>query len=339
MDIADRYRTLDAEVFPWFNSLWQRLVELHEKERLPHALLINGMEGIGKVHLAQAVAGYVMCHHPSAGSACGQCRSCQLLHSSGHPDLFFLQPEDTGKPIKVDQIRQLNDFMHNTAQQGGYRVVVLSPAEAMNASAANALLKMLEEPGRDTLLILITHQLGQVMPTIKSRCQRLDCHPPAEEVAIDWLMQRLGIESAEALQLLRLVHGAPLAGVWFKEQGHQTLRADFMLSLRDILRQKKTPLEVAEAFMKSDIILLLGWLHGVLADITLILATQDSSRVRNRDMEKMLQGVAKHSNAGKLFDLVDRVQSERLSLQRRQNPNKQLLLEGVLIEWFSLIRS
>lgn len=339
MEISNRYHSLNAAIYPWFEDQWQRVLRLHNGNHLPHALLLSGMPGIGKACLAEAIAGYVMCHQPLADSACGTCRSCVLLNSSGHPDLYFLRPEELGKPIKVDQVRQLTEFMHNTAQQGGYRVVVLEPAEGMNISAANALLKTLEEPGRDTLLILITHQLGQVMPTVRSRCQRLDCHTPLESVAVQWLVKELSVEPHEAEQLLKVVHGAPLAGLEFKKRGHQTLRADFLTALRDILRQRKTPLEVAGQFLKADFDLLLGWLQGLLADITRILLMGNDDLIRNKDMQKLLKGVAKNSTKDKIFTLADLVQSERFSLQRRLNPNKQLLLERILIDWSALVRA
>lgn len=339
MDINDRYHALDAAVYPWFEAQWARVIKLYRKERLPHALLLNGPQGIGKARFAEAVAGYVMCHQPQEQAPCGQCRSCVLLNSSGHPDLYFLKPDEAGKPIKVDQIRQLTEFMHNTAQQGGYRVVILDPAESMNVSAANALLKTLEEPGRDTLLILITHQAGRVMPTIKSRCQRLDCHLPTAQQATLWLQTQLSIEAAEAEQLLRVAHGAPLEALHFREAGHQTLRAELMTVLRDVLRQHKTPLEGAEQLHKQDLVLLLGWMQGVLADIARFGFLQAQAPIRNQDMQKMVQGVAKYATTDKIFLLAEKVQDELMGLQRRQNPNKQLLLEHILIEWSALVRS
>lgn len=339
MDIAERYHALDAQVYPWFEAQWQRVVKLHDSQHLPHALLINGMPGLGKQAFAEALAGYVICHQPRDGRACGQCRSCQLLNSSGHPDLYFLAPSDSGKAIKVDQIRELSDFMHSTAQQGGYRVVILNPAEAMNTSAANALLKTLEEPGNDVLLILITHQLGQVMPTIKSRCQRVDCHPPQLAQATQWMVEQLELSEDEAVQLLDVVHGAPLAAIEFKEAGHRALRGKFLVALKELLQDKSTPFEVAASFHKEDVEALLSWLQGLLADVSRIKVGGAAAPIRNRDVQKMLNSVAKYTSKDRIFTLVDTVQQERLGVARRQNPNKQLMLERILIDWRDLVRT
>lgn len=337
-EMADRYHALNAEVFPWFVPQWQRVLSLFDQNRLPHALLLNGAPGIGKARLAESIAGYVMCHQPVDSKACGHCRSCELLASSGHPDLYYLQPDEAGKAIKVDQVRELTEFMQNTAQQGGYRVVVLEPAEAMNISAANALLKTLEEPGKDTLLILITHQLGQVLPTIKSRCQRLDCAIPSSEQSVPWLMAQLSIEEAEASRLLSVVHGAPLTGLAFKSSGQQALRADLLSSLRDMLRGRKTPIEAAEQFVKTDVEIVLRLVLGVLSDVARMKATDELECIRNGDMEKMIKGVAKNTTPDKIFILMDAIQEELLGLKRRHNPNKQLLLERIFLDWLSLIQ-
>ena len=100
--------------------------------------------------------------------------------------------------LKVDQVRALNEFIYSTAQQGGYRVVILNPADSMNTASANALLKMLEEPGADTLILLLTSKIGQLLPTIKSRCQHIECHPPAEQDAIQWLMNASDLDAGQS---------------------------------------------------------------------------------------------------------------------------------------------
>ncbi len=156
---------------PWQMDAWQKLIDLHMAGKLPHALLLSGTDGSGVNRLALAFAQYVMCAKPSASGACGNCSSCGLTIASTHPDFKLLAPEKTGGQIKVDSVRSVVKFGHNTAQQGGYRVVVVAPAESMNTFSANSLLKSLEEPGEKTLFILISHMPAALLATIKSRCQ------------------------------------------------------------------------------------------------------------------------------------------------------------------------
>ncbi|NVK43681.1 MAG: DNA polymerase III subunit delta' [Oceanospirillaceae bacterium] len=327
-----------AEVFPWLAERWQHVVALHSAARLPHALIISGTQGIGKQAFARALARYLLCQSPAQGQACGSCRSCVLFDSSGHPDLFHLQPEEPGKPIRVDQVRELTGFLHSTAQQGGYRLVVLEPAEAMNVAAANALLKTLEEPGRDTVLLLVTHRLGQVMPTIRSRCQRIDCHPPQTDEAVAWLASRLELEDEKARQLLAISLGSPIRALEYMQQDLMAVRRKFLAGLADILKQQRSALEVAQQLAKEDLELLLGWLYGWLLDIVRVGTTGDESYLRHTDVRNMLVAVARRVGPQPLYALADLVHEERISLMQRQNPNRQLLLERVLLQWSALVR-
>lgn len=331
-------KTHTVEVMPWAEPLWQRLVTQARDQRLPHALLISGHTGIGKNEFVLALAHWLLCHQPQVLRPCGQCRSCQLLSSNSHPDLVVLQPEEAGKPIKVDQIRELTQFLHATAQQGGCRLVIMEPAEAMNISAANALLKSLEEPGQNTYLLLVSHQPGQLMPTIRSRCQRIDFPRPTMVVATEWLCQRLGLGDDKAEQLLRIAQYAPLQAADLYEGEQMQLRARLMKGLADILRGRENPLELAAALQKEDLLLLLDWMHSLVADIARLHTGAEASSLTNRDMLSMLRAIADKTRAEPLFAFADLLQSERVSLMERYNPNRQLLLEALFMRWISLIR-
>jgi DNA polymerase-3 subunit delta' len=337
MDISSRYHPVTAKLYPWFEPQWQKIKQLYSETKLSHALLVNGKKGIGKLHFAGCIAQLVLCQKPQPNGACQACRSCQLFSSSGHPDLYHLAPEEVGGLIKVDQVRDLSQFMQSTAQQGGYRVVILDPAEAMNLSAANALLKTLEEPGKNSLLLLLSNQIGQMMPTVKSRCQRIDCPVPNQQVASDWLSDQLKIEHRSAAQLLNVVHGAPLQALHFKEQGNQALRAEFILGLKSLLQKKSTAIEIAPKYAKSNLILLLSWLYSLLVDISKLHLIKGECDLTNADMLKMLTVLAKRSNIQKVYLLADKVQHHRSALLLHQNPNKQLLLEDLLLDWKNLI--
>lgn len=194
--------------YPWHAAPWRELEALLRAGTLPHALLLAGAPDIGKFHFAQAFAGLALCAEPH-GSACGRCRNCQLIAAGSHPDLVLLQPEERGKAIRIDAIRELREFCAGRPHQGGWRVILIEPAEALNANAANALLKTLEEPGERTLLILVSHQPGRLAATVRSRCRLLRLLTPSIDQALDWLRTQLPDE-ADAESLLVRAGRRPL---------------------------------------------------------------------------------------------------------------------------------
>jgi DNA polymerase-3 subunit delta' len=199
------------ELYPWQNQLWQRWAGL--RSRLPHAILLRGAQGTGKLDFALNVAQSLLCEKPLAnGFACEDCPSCHWFEQESHPDFRLLQPDALTEPddveegtkkkssrqISVDQIRTLSDFANLSAHRGGHRVVLIHPAEAMNTNAANALLKTLEEPSPGMLIILVSHKPQQLLPTILSRCISLATPMPSIEESAAWLKQQ-GIRNPAAL--------------------------------------------------------------------------------------------------------------------------------------------
>lgn len=216
------------ELYPWQQEVWQRLSGL--RARLPHALLLKGAQGTGKFDLATNLAQSVLCEQPLAdGMACDACPSCHWFRQESHPDFRLLQPEalaasdeatvGSGKKparqITVDQVRALSDFSNLTSYRGGYRVVLVYPAEAMNTNAANALLKTLEEPTGKMLFILVTHKPQHLLPTILSRCHSIAVAMPSEQESLDWLKQQ-GIADSSAV--LAQAGFAPLLAKQLAEQ-------------------------------------------------------------------------------------------------------------------------
>lgn len=329
---------MGAELFPWCEAQWQRLLQQRADNRLPHALLLCGPGGIGKEDFAERLASLLLCQQPREGTPCGHCHSCELHAAGNHPDLVRVEPDEAGKAIKVDQVRGLIDHLHSTAQQGGYRVVIMNPAEGLNTSAANALLKILEEPGENTLLLLVCHQPGQLMPTIRSRCQRIDFSAPSIEQGSRWLQHTLDLEAERADSLLRLCHGAPLRARNLYESDLLEQRKLLMSGLADLLRGRMAANELAQKLLKADLLQCLGWISSLLGDIVRMqMAGLDEPAV-NTDMKRMLQAVARHASSAQVFALADRIQEERVGLLLHQNPNRQLLLERLLLQWTELTR-
>ena len=324
--------------YPWFDERNQHLASLHQQRRLPHALLLHGMQGIGKALFAKSFAQMLLCQSPVNGVACKNCKSCELNGAGSHPDLFVLEPEEAGKQLKVDQVRALGEFIYSTAQQGGYRVVVIDPADAMNIASANALLKMLEEPGSDTLLLLVTSKMGQVLPTIKSRCQHIECATPDTHTAVHWLMAEADLDQERAQAVLTINRGAPKEALAYLNSNLAEDRAQLIRGLADILKQRRSPLEVAQAWQKLDLELLLGWFYSLLTDIARGALCSEGQSVRHEDARNMLNAVAKKTDPVRIFKLADKVHEERRAIMLRQNPNKQLQLECLLMDWASLLK-
>ena len=206
-------------------DVWGQL-ELR-RAQLPHALLLSGQRGIGKFDLARRFAESLLCEQPTArNEVCGSCPACGWLAQGNHPDFRLLQPEalaeeegeasESGgkkKPsqqITIDQVRALDDFLHIGTHRHGARVVLVNPAEAMNRSTANSLLKSLEEPIASTLFILVSSEPERLLPTIRSRCQAMPVPLPSRTRSEEWLRQS-GV--ADPAHWLALAGGSPLLAV------------------------------------------------------------------------------------------------------------------------------
>jgi len=226
--------------YPWQAESWRSLQGL--RNRLPHALLIKGAQGIGKFDLAMNFAQSLLCESPADdGLACQNCSSCRWFEQDSHPDFRLIQPEalnaaENGeeksggkKPsheISVDQIRELSNFANLSAHCGGYRIVVVYPAEAMNNNAANSLLKTLEEPTDKLLFLLISHKPQQLLPTILSRCLGFTVHTPTREVGAAWLAEQ-GVKNPE--HALAQTGFAPLQALDWAESGEGAEERNILL--------------------------------------------------------------------------------------------------------------
>ncbi|BDM64684.1 DNA polymerase III subunit delta' [Shewanella sp. NFH-SH190041] len=223
--------TLQTADFPWLTEGFTRVIQQLRQGTLGHALLIGVEQGLGGAVLANDIAAAACCLQPSALGACGHCKSCQLFNAGNHPDCYPVRAD--GNQIKVDQIRELCQKLTATAQQGGRRIAVIYECERMNTAAANALLKTLEEPGKETLLILQSQTPGRLLPTISSRCQRLKFVAPDLTTLAQWLTRHWGIEE-DILWALPVVGGPlPLAEAWQNGRYQQllALRQDWRRSL------------------------------------------------------------------------------------------------------------
>lgn len=245
---------------PILDSLRGRL------ERLPHALLVHGARGVGKLALGERIAQLLLCEHAEeARRPCDACDACRWFLAGNHPDFRRLEPEalmkEPAEPeeeegaakrskqpslvIRIEQVRALADFLYVGSHRGKRRVALVHPAEDMNANAANALLKGLEEPPAGAVFVLISHRPARLLPTVRSRCVAIPVPVPAPEVARGWLA---GQGAKEADRWLAYAGGAPLRALEYAADApayDRVIRSPAQVEDRDQLER------LAEALQKS----------------------------------------------------------------------------------------
>ena len=260
-------------IHPWNRALFQQLSA--DREHLPHALLLHGPAGVGKRDMALALAQWMLCEAPGAEGACGVCDACNWFLQGNHPDYRYLEPREeetdesgkvtkkASKEIKVEQVREISDFLSLSAHRGGWRSAVIHPAEYMNAAAANALLKTLEEPPPRVLLILVSHQPGRLLPTVRSRCRKIAVGLPDSALATAW-MRQVGVGQTDTV--LAEAGGAPLTAMAYAEPEWSERREQFLdLLARPSLLDVCAVAEIYKPHLAEAWGWLVKWVHDALS--------------------------------------------------------------------------
>ncbi len=318
--------------FEWLQPAFQQL--LQRRAQFPHALLIYGPEGIGKHELALELGKALLCDSPRPdGMACGECTHCRLIAAGTHPDWFAvgLEMNDSGKlsyEIKIGQIRALCQSLTQTRHSGRYKIAIISPAERMNRNAANSLLKTLEEPVPETLLLLVSSQPSRLPATIRSRCQQLRIKAPTYAAVKAWLQkQHSGIDT-EALYAAS--GGSPVAAGEIVAQELLPVRSEVLSDMRAILIDAANPLAIAEKRKDSDFRWVFSWFSAWLEDL-ILLKRGGQQAVINTDLIKTLAVLSERIDLSRLFKLYERALQAKQLLD--STINHRLLYESLLLEW------
>jgi DNA polymerase-3 subunit delta' len=319
-----------SDLYPWLESSRDSLTAVINQGRLPHALLLTGQPGLGKGEFATHLAAQLLCEdRTDACAPCGRCPGCLQFRAGTHPDFFQVQPEEDATVIKVDQIRQLSEKLSLSSHQGGYQVAVLNPADTMNLNAANSLLKTLEEPSDNTVLVLITAQPAQLPATVRSRCQQVRIEIPDSKVALDWLQQQGHGEVAQTY--LQLAHGAPLEALKQAQVDSIGARRERFAALVGILENRVSPLLVAQGWCKDEDMQGIRWMREWLMDLLRISVSGQINQVRSADLQDGLLALARRLDNRMLFELLERI--NRTLRLTAGSLNRQLLTEDILLAW------
>ncbi len=325
-------------IYPWLQQAFERF----QQGPPPQALLVSGPRGMGISVFAHQVVQGLFCERPTANrSGCGACSPCQWIMAGSHPDFRLLEPESavaTGSEIPrfggveenrsgsgsvwitVDAVRSLNDFLVLSTHRTGYRVVLVDPAEALNPSAANALLKVLEEPRPGTIFMLVSERPTRIPATILSRCQHLKLGLPAPRLALAWLESQ-SIPNAE--HWLALAGQAPLEAqrLALQDQGERSAW------LQAFTGGQLTLIQLSEQTAKLPLPEWLDWLQRWVFDLI-----EFKSLGQVRYHLAFSAQVARMSERFSLLDLLAWEMSLREGRRLMQHPlNPRLLAEQLLL--------
>jgi DNA polymerase-3 subunit delta' len=325
----------------WQLSSWQEWNRL--QDRLPHAVLIRGGEGMGAFEFGKSVAQALLCENPGADrQGCGACPACHWLGQGNHPDFRLIVPESMvpesqeegdapgkkekrSEQIRIEQIRALADFLAVGTHRAGLRVILIYPAESMNASTQNALLKNLEEPPPATLFLLISTRPERLLATVRSRCMKFTIPLPDPDQATKWLKEQ-GVAHPEAA--LAGAGGAPLTALKLAETDSD--RERFLEGLRD---PGFDPISLAEKTQRVSLVDLVTWLQRWSYDLLL---SRVVGRIRYHvKNEKVIADTSRDCDPAELAAYLRRLAQAR---SLAQHPlNARLFVEDLLLQYQKLI--
>jgi len=303
-----------------------------ERDRLHHAYLFVGPEGVGKRTVAVAYAKAVHCEEGN-NNFCGQCTNCARISDGNHPDVRIIEPLMDKKEISIQQIRELERDLNYRSFTGKRKIMIIDPAVLMNSSAQNALLKTLEEPPQETLIILIATNSGGLLPTLRSRCLRLSFAPLPRRIVADYLRSKRGRTVDDAVFLAAMSMGS--IGVALN------LDKDELIEMRrawtGILSSLKagdyqSAMEAAEALAGSrdETLKFLKWAESWYRDLLIYRVTSDSDELVNLDMLAQIG----HQAAEIGFERIDSalVKTVGAAAEIQRNLNRRMVLEKLFFD-------
>jgi len=332
-----------ATDMPWLEKAWHSVQKQLTESRLPHALIINGERGVGKRAWADAVAGLLLCDQLQTDSrgmpqACGHCKQCELKRAGSHPDVRIYAPEKS-RMVRIVQIRELIAFASASPQVGQRKIAIIDRADQLNINAANALLKTLEEPSGDTVLLLLQESGRPLLPTIRSRCQTHNLPVPEAADAERWLVGQLALlppekqpESIAMAKALMLAGNAPRLALDYLNSGFIALHDAAFCGFRDFMKNQVTLADAAKAFKALGLDETLWLFEGWAADLARLSAGGEPAHREAADMLRFLAGC---NPPWRAHELLDAVREGREAVVYNASP--ELEASRLLLAWQQLM--
>jgi DNA polymerase-3 subunit delta' len=302
------------------------------KDRLPHALLFTGVDGVGRQTTAKALAMVLNCKNPVDISPCEVCSSCKKILSDNHPDVIIVRPE--GAFIRIDQVRSLRKQLRFSPMEGRRRVIIINDGQAMNAEASNALLKILEEPPHDTHIILTALQITDLLPTVVSRCHPVSFRPiPAKKIA-EALVSWRGLDHHQATALSVLAGGSLGKALASDPEEWAAWRHDLLERLASMGEERVEGLFAFSQTLAHDKDRLedaLGVLGIWFRDLMVSKFLPES--ILNRDFAEEIQASSEKLPVHEVLQKITAVAAARRAVLKHANP--RLVLDVLMMRLFS----
>lgn len=298
-----------------------------DRQRIAHAYLFEGPDGIGKKMMARAFARVLFCQN---GTGCGECPACLKVDNHNHPDMHLLEAD--GAALKIAQIRSLQQELSLRPLEGNYKVCLIDGAEHFTNGAANALLKTLEEPQPGTLIILLTSQPERLLPTIRSRCQRLPFSALPKQQLATLLAEKLDLNTTQSLILAALSEGSFQKALgpnreFFLEKRGQLIQSLSALSSGSSIPTFSFAKELETE--KESLPLILDIFQAFYRDLLLLKYDRPVEELVNQDLFELLLQQNQKTSTASLLTKLKALESARFHLHR--NVNRLLTLEVMLM--------
>lgn len=306
----------------WHNKSWDRYIAARKQQKLPHAMLITGEQGIGKSLFAERLVKSLLCTDNKTDKACGKCNSCKTYESQSNPDFLKIDLLEDKQQITVDQIRGMNDFINYSRSFDAYKVILINQVDRLNINAANSLLKNLEEPSDNTVIILISSQFSRLIATIKSRCQRLHIASPTLAQTKEWLTQN-SIDTAQLSEqnLVRPLNALQIENSEIEKQ------ESFYQDIAAIIHDEVNLIQVAKKYEKElSLADFIDWQFVLLKQ----LIKQKIIDVKNNKYNN-INNIENDFNLNTLWKIYHEIINQKQYIHT--SVNSLMFIENVLLLW------
>ena len=315
------------QIFPsWLKSFSSQF----ENSNLHHAYLISGRKGVGKSLLANQLAMQVLCD-TKENILSDKYQSSNLSELENHPDFHTLRILPDKKLIGISQIHELRSKLYDSAFLGKNKAIIIPNLEKISLDGLNSLLKILEEPPKNTYFFLVSDFLNQVPMTIQSRCFDIKINLPNLEESLEWLN---GYPKEDAIKALHLTNNLPFIAQELLENNYLSMRKEFIVEISGIIKEGKEITLTSEKWLKEEdsLAIKLEWMSKILSD-SIIFNSHDTADTLTEDTDNMTKYLGKETNVNQLYELLTKTNKLWNTFSQGTNLRKDYQLNSLFIDW------